>query len=950
MKKIAYIIIVLLLLYSNHVLFSQNIAITDDDAYTANTSAMLDVKSLTKGLLVPRLTTAQRTAIATPATGLLVFDTTINGFYYYNGSAWINLTSGSSGGLFWSYTSPNIYMTTSTNSLGLGTSSPQHKLHIYQSVTTADGTDGVFADIQNYTNTIGTMSGIRLGTGAYGTPDVFKGGIFYRNVGTYNRGDIILANNSSAAYTNVTSDDGRLVVQNDGRVMVKGDPAQGVNAAIFAVQNNNGDTVFAVYPEGVRIWVNDDGGSKASGNRGGFAVGGFSPSKAGFTNEYLRVTPDSVRVYIDDDFVGSKATGNRGGFAVGGFDPAKGSPTSHYLFVQDDSTRVFVNDSTSGFGVENIEGGAETRIMRLTTENYLIGHLSGISLTGKYNSFYGYKTAPLATSANKNVLIGYETGLSLTTGDYNVFMGTQSGNKNAGGSENNFIGYQAGYNNSTGVRNVFIGYQAGYNNTTKTRNTMVGCQSGYSNIDGEYNSLFGHYSGFYANLGNYNIIMGYYSGYNADDASNCVILGSSSLREAQGVSNSVVIGTSSGYYADNISDNVFVGTDAGHSADGSSNTISIGTSSGYNNNAANNLFIGTEAGYTNTSGTKNVFMGYRAGYNNTTGEKNISIGNHAGYSNTSQSQTICIGDSAGSHNTAPLNIFIGPNAGVRNTSGVSNLFIGNSAGAATTTTGFNTYVGWYAGGTNTGEGNTFIGPFSGWTTVNGSRNVYLGMFAGNGNDGTDNVFIGYNTSSGGSNQLAINNGSGIPLIYGEFNTKRIGIYDESPSANLHIKQYGTNEEGLAIENDGDTDIWAWEIGGNDLNLSFNGVDMGYWNDLDGSYILYSDKRLKKDIEVVNESLLTKVLKLEVVNYHMINADENSEKSIGFIAQDVQVLFPELVRQSEDDFLSLNYNDFGIISIKAIQEQQKIIENQNKRIEDLEAKIELLNKKMESFNK
>ena len=40
-------------------LYSQNIAITDDNAYTAQNSAMLDVKSLTKGLLVPRLTSAQ---------------------------------------------------------------------------------------------------------------------------------------------------------------------------------------------------------------------------------------------------------------------------------------------------------------------------------------------------------------------------------------------------------------------------------------------------------------------------------------------------------------------------------------------------------------------------------------------------------------------------------------------------------------------------------------------------------------------------------------------------------------------------------------------------------------------------------------------------------------------------------------------------------------------------
>jgi len=62
------------------------------------------------------------------------------------------------------------------------------------------------------------------------------------------------------------------------------------------VLNASGDTVLAVYQEGVRIWVADDTtGVKANGSRGGFAVGGMNPTK-GYTNEYLRVTPDSVRV------------------------------------------------------------------------------------------------------------------------------------------------------------------------------------------------------------------------------------------------------------------------------------------------------------------------------------------------------------------------------------------------------------------------------------------------------------------------------------------------------------------------------------------------------------------------------------------------------------------------------------------------------------------------------
>jgi trimeric autotransporter adhesin len=51
-------------------------------------SAMLDVTSSAKGLLVPRMTTAERIAITLPVTGLLVYDNSLSLFYFYNGTAW----------------------------------------------------------------------------------------------------------------------------------------------------------------------------------------------------------------------------------------------------------------------------------------------------------------------------------------------------------------------------------------------------------------------------------------------------------------------------------------------------------------------------------------------------------------------------------------------------------------------------------------------------------------------------------------------------------------------------------------------------------------------------------------------------------------------------------------------------------------------------------------------
>lgn len=61
---------------------------------TPHPSAMLDLNSTVSGLLIPRMTQAQKTAIPTPATGLLIYQTDgTSGFWYYNGSAWVTFTS-----------------------------------------------------------------------------------------------------------------------------------------------------------------------------------------------------------------------------------------------------------------------------------------------------------------------------------------------------------------------------------------------------------------------------------------------------------------------------------------------------------------------------------------------------------------------------------------------------------------------------------------------------------------------------------------------------------------------------------------------------------------------------------------------------------------------------------------------------------------------------------------
>lgn len=124
MKNASLLLIKAVLLFNSFVVFSQvGIGTTTPDA-----SSALDIESTTSGLLIPRLTQAQRDAITTPATGLLVFQTNNTpGFYYYDGSAWQPF--GGAADSDWTISGNDMYNANSGN-VGIGTTNPTTKLHI----------------------------------------------------------------------------------------------------------------------------------------------------------------------------------------------------------------------------------------------------------------------------------------------------------------------------------------------------------------------------------------------------------------------------------------------------------------------------------------------------------------------------------------------------------------------------------------------------------------------------------------------------------------------------------------------------------------------------------------------------------------------------------------------------------------------------------------------------
>ena len=93
MKSNIKILIVFLILNSQFLILNAQVGINSDGS-SPDASAMLDVKSTGKGMLVPRMTTAQRTSINSVATGLLVYDTDLKSLIFFDGTNWLSLRTG----------------------------------------------------------------------------------------------------------------------------------------------------------------------------------------------------------------------------------------------------------------------------------------------------------------------------------------------------------------------------------------------------------------------------------------------------------------------------------------------------------------------------------------------------------------------------------------------------------------------------------------------------------------------------------------------------------------------------------------------------------------------------------------------------------------------------------------------------------------------------------------
>jgi hypothetical protein len=186
---------ILLVLLHSPVTAQNNVGI---GTTTPDPSAILDLTSSDKGFLVPRLTTIEMNSVPSPASGLLIYNTTVSGFYYYNGVAWLPFLAPNNGWLLTGNAGTSAesnYLGTSdgnalairtnatqrmivlsTGEVGIGVSLPTSRLAVGDGNLTLTNTTNTSSELRYYepsasgTNYTGFKAGVMGGDILYTLP------------------------------------------------------------------------------------------------------------------------------------------------------------------------------------------------------------------------------------------------------------------------------------------------------------------------------------------------------------------------------------------------------------------------------------------------------------------------------------------------------------------------------------------------------------------------------------------------------------------------------------------------------------------------------------------------------------------------------------------------------------------------------------------------------------
>lgn len=573
---------------------------------------------------------------------------------------------------------------------------------------------------------------------------------------------------------------------------------------------------------------------------------------------------------------------------------------------------IFSNTNNEGWktsGNDNINNNHFIGTTNSSSLHFRVNNIPSGEIDGPLHSLYLGSSAGMNNTGYRITALGFHTLTSNTTGNNNTGVGSWALEDNTTGEDNVAVGSNALKNNTIGISNTAVGNDAMLSNTTGQINTAIGNEAMLSNTSGNGNTAIGTGALYTNTVGGNNLGAG-----------------SNALRNNVSGSFNLALGTSAMYLNTTGQNNIAIGTSSLNNNNSGSNNIAIGRQALYSNTGYNNnIAIGDSAlrvnGFyydPNDQPVYNIAIGSQALMNNTIGYSNTAIGHKVLNANTFASENTGIGFKALLNNTGAKNTAVGTKAMIYNQSGIENTALGQIALSQNTT----------------GSSNSAIGHSSLASNITGTKNTALGYRSDvlNSNQ-TYSTAIGADAQVNCSNCLTLG-GTGSASTY-------VGINQASPNADLHIKQKNSlgNTRGLKMVKSNSNVYWRMYV--DDLEyLHFEYWDWGPSNSAyittTGQVVSSSDATLKKDVRTL-DGTLEKVKHLRPVSYHLTNQDSTDRLNYGFIAQELETEYPDIVFQKEEGTKGVAYQELIAIAIQAIKEQQVLIENLQAEVTALKAK-------------
>ncbi len=472
------------------------------------------------------------------------------------------------------------------------------------------------------------------------------------------------------------------------------------------------------------------------------------------------------------------------------------------------------------------------------------------------------------TTAGNNTFLGFNSGVDADNASYSTFVGSNAGVSALDAYYSTFVGYNAGNGASTASGSAFFGVLAGQNATNATASVFLGSSAGYQATNADSSIFIGIAAGYNDTVDNNigttsSVLIGGYT--NTGGYTNSVLIGS-------GISGAPIANTANNQFmlADTITDVRWSGVEY---------TLPSAQAGG-----AGEVLTNDGSGVLSWEVSTTPLRLYKEGpTTNTysilpapTGEEGVSIG----IFNAGDWPTVGTVGATGDRSFA---IGINPLA-----SGVGSIAISTDGDDFTQR------------GAAVGQGSLVLSTRN--ARAEGLASIAIG-------GGTAYSYLEINIGEGNSSYVPENTQSWDPL------DRFFNIAGISDGDMFTILKSGIT--GVGYDNfETTTETALLQVNGSILQTGATSCSLDA--DADGEIICtVSDQKLKKDITDMSYGL-SHIMQLHPVGYNFIDTKYGSGPQIGFIAQELEKVIPEVVTQGPD-YKSVNYALLTSVITKAVQE-------------------------------